>query len=135
EIAPKDPEPRRSLASLYISQGKKAETETFLQQVKKDFPNNSVGYRMLGDYFFSSNQADKALTEYASLYRDHPQDITVKNNYIQLLILNNQLEQAKKLNDEVLKVTPNEPTALICKGQIELRSGQANNAVNTLQSV
>src|SRR5262249_31758176 len=100
DVAPNDPEPRRSLASLYISEGKGAQTEEFLKQVKKDFPKNSVGYRMLGDYFFASNQIDKALTEYTALYQEHPQDITVKNNYIQLLILKNQLDQAKKLNDE-----------------------------------
>ena len=42
---------------------------------------------MLGDFYFSNNQLDKATEEYGELYRDHPKDLVVKKNYIQLLIL------------------------------------------------
>ena len=108
ESAPSDPEPRGSLARLYMAGNKHEQAEEFLKQAKKDFPDNSVGYRMLGDFYFASNQIDKALPEYAALYQEHPKDITVKKYYIQLLILKDQPEQASKLNDEVLKATPDD---------------------------
>ena len=135
ESAPSDPEPRGSLARLYMAENKPAEAEEFLKQGKKDFPDNSVGYRMLGDFYFATNQVDKALAEYGVLYQEHPKDIAVKKNYIQLLILKDRLDEARKLNDEVLKATKDDTDAQIYKGQIEIRSGKASAAVNTLQGV
>ena len=130
-----DPNPRLSLASLYMAENKPGEAEEFLRQSKKDFPNNPVGYRMLGDFYFSNNQLDKATAEYASLYRDHAKDMVVKKNYIQLLILKDRLDDARKLNDEVVKAKPDDQDAQIYKGEIEIRSGRASDAVNTLQAV
>ncbi len=59
----------------------------------------------------------------------------VKKNYIQLLILKNRLDDARKLNDEILKEKPDDEDAQIYKGEIEIRSGKGSDAVNTLQAV
>ncbi len=130
-----DPSPRLSLASLYMAENKPGQAEDFLRQSKKDFPNNSEGYRMLGGFYYGNNQFDKATTEYASLYQEHPKDIVVKKNYIQLLILTDRIDAARKLNDEVVKAKPDDQDAKIYKGEIEIRSGKASDAVNTLQAV
>ena len=135
ETAGDDPNPRLSLANLYMVENKAVQAEEFLRQSKKDFPNNSVGYRMLGDFYFSNNQLDKATAEYAGLYQDHAKDMVVKKNYIQLLILKERLDDARKLNNEVMKAKPDDPDAQIYKGEIEIRSGKASDAVNTLQAV
>ena len=52
-----------------MAENKPGQAEEFLRQSKKDFPNNSVGYRMLGDFYFANNQYDKATAEYAALYQ------------------------------------------------------------------
>ena len=130
-----DPGPRLSLASLLMAENKSSEAEEFLRQSKKDFPNNSIGYRMLGDFYYANNQLDKATDEYAALYRDHSKDLVVKRNYIQLLILKDRLDEARKLNDEVLKTKPDDEDAQIYKGEIEIRSGKPSDAINTLQAV
>ncbi|MGD0791696.1 MAG: tetratricopeptide repeat protein [Terriglobales bacterium] len=135
ETAADDPNPRLSLAGLYMAENKLGQAEEFLRQSKKDFPNNSVGYRMLGDFYFSNNQLDKATAEYAALYRDHAKDMVVKKNYIQLLILKDRFDDARKLNDEVVKAKPDDSDAQVYKGEIEIRSGKSSDAVNTLQAV
>jgi len=135
DTAADDPNPRLSLAALYMAENKPGPAEEFLRQSKKDFPNNSVGYRMLGDFYFANNQLDKATAEYAALYQAHAKDMVVKKNYIQLLILKDRLDDARKLNDEVVKAKPDDPDAQVYKGEIELRSGKASDAVNTLQAV
>jgi tetratricopeptide (TPR) repeat protein len=135
ETTPSDPNPRLSVAGLYLAENKPGQAEDFLRQAKKDFPDNSVGYRMLGDFYFSNNQLDKATTEYGSLYQDHPKDLVVKKNYIQLLILKDRLDEAQKLNDEVVKAKADDNDAQIYKGEIEIRSGKGSDAVNTLQAV
>src|SRR5262249_37670189 len=77
---------------------------------------------------------DKALDEYASLNRDHPKDPTVRKNYIQLLILKNRLDEAAKLNDEVLKSNSRDSDALVNKGQIQLRRTDSAGAITSLHS-
>jgi len=133
ELAPKDPAPREALVRLYMSQGKKAEAETLLKQAKSDLSDNSEAYRMLGDFYYATGDLDKATAEYSSLYNDHPKDMQVKKNYIQLLILKNRLEEATKLNDEVLKANPHDVEVLVYRGQIQLRRNDAGGAVDSLQ--
>jgi cellulose synthase operon protein C len=132
-VAPADPTPREALVRLYMAEGKKDEAENLLKQSRKDFPDNSEGYRLLGDFYFATGDLDKAVTEYTSLYADHPRDIQVKKNYIQLLILKNRLDEATKLNEEILKENPREVDALVYRGQIQLRHNDASAAIESLQ--
>ncbi len=86
DLDPKDADAPAALARLYITEGKKAEAEEFLKQVKAKFSDNPTGYRMLGDFYFpATGDLDKATAEYAVLYHDHPKDVQVQKNYIQLL--------------------------------------------------
>src|SRR5690242_161436 len=112
----------------------RSEIEPFLQQTKRAIPDNSEGYRMLGDYYFATGDLDKAMAEYGSLYKDYPKDAQVKKNYIQILILKNRLDEADNLNNEVLKKNARDVDALICAGQIRMRRGDANGAVDALQN-
>jgi len=131
-IDPQNPGPRAALVRLLMQEGKKAETEAFLQQTKKDMASNSEGYRMLGDFYFATGVLDKSLAEYASLFSDHPKDAQVRKNYIQLLILKNRLDEATKLNNEILKSNSHDVDALVYQGQIQLRRNDAPGAVDSL---
>ena len=71
---------------------------------------------MLGDFYFTTGDLDKAIAEYAALYQEHPKDIQVKKNYIQLLIQKNRFDEARKLNDEILKANPKDNDALLYRG-------------------
>ncbi len=132
-VDPKNPEPRAALVRLLMQEGKKDEAETFLRQTKKDLSDVPEGYRMLGD-FYAAFDVDKATAEYGSVYSEHPKDIQVKKNYIQLLILKRRLDEAVKLNDEILKANTHDVEALVLKGQIQLLQNNANSAVDSLQS-
>ena len=134
DVNPKDSAPRAALVRLLMQEGKGDEAESFLRQTKKDLPDNPEGYRMLGDYYFAVGDMDKAVAEYSSLHSDHPKDVQVKKNYIQILILKNRLDEAGKLNTEILKSTPHDVDALVYKGQIQLRQNDAAGAVQSLQS-
>jgi tetratricopeptide (TPR) repeat protein len=131
----RDPEARAALARLYLAEGKNAAAEELLKQVKRDFPDNSTGYRMLGDFYFSTGDLGKATAEYGALYWQHPKDLDVKKNYVQLLILNHSYDQARKLDEEILKASPNDNDALLYRGQLEVQAGNANGAIATLQTV
>lgn len=133
DVDPKDPSARAAYASLLMAEGKKSEAETFLKQTKSDLPDNSDGYRLLGDFYFANGDLDKATAEYAGVYNNHPKDVQVKKNYVQLLILKNRLDEASKLNDELLKSNPRDADALVYRGQVQLRQNDANGAVDSFQ--
>jgi tetratricopeptide (TPR) repeat protein len=133
EVDPKSTEARADLVRLLMHEGKNDEAESFLRQTKKDLSDNPAGYRMLGDYY-ATVDVDKAVAEYASLYRDHPKDLLVRRNYIQLLILKNRLDEASKLNNELLKANPHDVDALVYKAQMQLRQNDAGGAIDSLQS-
>ena len=135
EIDPQNPELRAAVARLYVAQGRNTEAEEYLRQAKRDFPNNSEGYRLLGDFYFSRGEFDKAASEYTNLYQEHAKDLVVKKNYVQLLVLTNRLDEARRLNDEVLKKNPNDNDALLYSGQIQNRSGHGSEALNVLQQL
>jgi tetratricopeptide (TPR) repeat protein len=135
EVDPKDPEARAAYVRLLMAENKKAEAEAFLKKTKNDFPDNSEGYRMLGDFYFANGDLDRATAEYGALNHDHPRDLQVKKNYVQLLILKNRLDEASKLNDEILKVNPREADALVYRGEIQLQRGDTAGAIDSLQKV
>jgi tetratricopeptide (TPR) repeat protein len=134
DVDPKNSAPHAALVRLLMQQGKRNEAEAFLKQTKKDLADNSDGYRMLGDFYFAIGDLDKAAAEYASLHSDHPKDPVVKKNYIQILILKNRLDEAAKLNNEILKSTPHDVEALVYKGQIQMRHNDAAGAVQALEA-
>jgi predicted Zn-dependent protease len=87
--------PRLSLASLVSwPRTNPAKPRTSCANRKKTSPSNSVGYRMLGDFYYANNQLDKATDEYAAYIKDHPKDMVVKKNYIQLLILKDRTRRS-----------------------------------------
>jgi cellulose synthase operon protein C len=134
DVDPKSPAPRAAYVRLLMQEGRKVDIESVLRQTKKDIPGNPQAYRMLGDYYFADGDLDNATTEYSSLYDDHPKDLQVKKNYIQLLILKNRLDEASKLDNEILKANPKDVDALIYKGQVQIRRNDSNGAVDSLQN-
>ncbi len=121
--APSNPTPRAQLARLYLAQNRKDDAERTLADAKKAIGNDPLGYRMLGDYYIGIGDSQRALAEYASLSEEHPQEITVKRIYIQLLLLENQVDQANILNEQILKANAQDTEALIVRGEILSRKG------------
>lgn len=134
ELAPKNPTPYAALATLLENEGKRAETEQLLVQAKKAMPDVPEGYRLLGDFYFAVNDLPHATSEYTALFQQHPRDERVEKNYIQLLILSNQLDAASKLNDQFLKNHPNDVDCLILSGQILNARGRPNDAIHPFES-
>lgn len=132
---PKDLDARTSLAKLYMAQGKGTEAEALFTQIKHDCSNDSNAYRTLGDYYLTQGDSNGALAEYASLHHQHPKDLLVSKNYIQLLLLKNRLDESDKLNEEILGSSAKDREALVFRGEIQLRRGKVNEAIETLQSV
>ncbi len=133
-LDPASPLPRASLAGLYINEGHKDMAEQVLRDAKTALKDDPAGYRMLGEFYLNQGEFEKAAAEFASLQAEHPKDLAVTKTYIQLLIFQNNLDQAAKLNDAILKGSPTDPDSLILRGEILTREGKASDAVPILES-
>jgi len=134
-VDPSNPSLDGFLARLYLAEGKKDQAESFLQQASLHFSDNSDGYRMLGDFYSATGNLDNAVAEYGRLFAKHPKDLQVRKNYIQLLILKNQLDAANRLIDEMLKSDANDSDGLLYRSEIQIRQGHPDAAIPTLQTV
>lgn len=134
EVDPKGVQPRQELIRLYLVEGQTAKAEQSARDAEQALEDNPKGYRILADFYAATGQRDKALSEYAALFREHPKDIVVGMNYTALLLQQNRTADAAKVNTAVLKRAEHAPGALIQLGQIQLREGRADKAIATLQS-
>ena len=112
-LTPKSTAPRMGLAGLYLAQGQDSLAEKVLTDAKQQLSDDPAAYRMLGDYYLSRGENAKAVAEFGSLSAVHPNDLTVRKTYIQLLITNKRIDEANQLNDAILKKTPQDVEALI----------------------
>src|SRR5438270_948563 len=133
-FAPKNPTPYAALATLLVNEGKRDDTVQLLMQAKKAMPDVPEGYRLLGDFYFALNDLPHATSEYALLFQQHPRDERVEKNYIQLLVLSNQVDAASKLNEPDLKNHPDDVDGLILRGQILNAQGHPNDAVHPFEA-
>lgn len=134
ELDPKSVQPRGALARVLLVRGEKAKAEQTLKEAKQALGDNPDAYRMLADFYVLTGQLDKALAEYASLYEQHPGDLRAKKNYVQLLIDTHRLDQATKLNDEILKANPKDVDGMILRGQVLRAQGHFQEAVQILST-
>lgn len=132
---PTNPVPRAALATVYMNQGQDAFAEKILADTKALLKDDPSAYRMLGDYYLGRGDNEKAIGEFSELARQHPKDPQVRKTYIQLLLLNNRLDEATSLSEDLLKKAPQDIEALVLKGEIELRRGNVDGSIQTLQSV
>ncbi len=134
-LDPTSADSRAALARLYLAEGKKADAEQLLSQAKHDLPNNSDAYRLLAEFYFLNGELDKAAAEYATLYQQHPEDLKLKKNYIELLIQTKRFPEARKFDDEILKTNPHDEDALVYQAQMQISDGDVNDAAQKLETV
>lgn len=135
-IEPGNPTLRATLAALYVNEGRKDLAEQYLQSAKNspELKNNPSGYRLLGDYYLSQGQLDKASAEFASLYAAHPADILVSRAYVGILILQNRIDDASKVEDQILRNFPSDFETQVLHGEILTRQGKPNDAIPVLEA-
>jgi tetratricopeptide (TPR) repeat protein len=135
QLNPNSLDPRKDLASLYLAEGRRADAELLLRQATLDLPNNPDSILALSDFYFMTGDVDKSVGEYRELYQKRPDDLQVKKKYIQLLIQTRRYDEARSLDDEILKANPADDDALVYRSQMQISYGDVNDAAQTLSTV
>jgi hypothetical protein len=61
-------------------------------------PRKGNYYRALGEYYNNTGAADKALSEFSSISKEHPDDLQTREDYIRLLLSNNRTNEGEKIS-------------------------------------
>jgi tetratricopeptide (TPR) repeat protein len=127
--------PREALARLYMAEGKKADAEEVLKQAVHDLPHNPDSFLALSNFYYVTGDLDKSVAEYHALFLERPKDLVVRKKYIELLLQAKRYDEARSLNDEILKTNPKDYDALVYRSQMQINSGDVSDAEQTLQAV
>jgi tetratricopeptide (TPR) repeat protein len=127
--------PREALARLYMAEGKKPDAEEVLKQAVHDLPKNPDSYLALSNFYYVTGDLDKSVAEYHALLMERPKDMEVKKKYIELLIQAKRYDEARSLDDEILKTNPKDDDALVFRSEMQISGGDVSDALPTLQTV
>jgi tetratricopeptide (TPR) repeat protein len=134
ELDPKNFKARQNLAEFYLSQNRKTDAEQVIYQAKNDLSDQPNMYRLLGDYYVETDQLDKAAAEFAVLSKQRPKDLSLREDFIELLLRQNKVDEANRLNDAILDMNPKDSGAQMLRGRILNLRGEFKAAIDVLQA-
>ena len=79
-------------------------------------------------------EEDKALAEFATISKEHPEDFRTKEDYIRLLLSHGKFQEADRLDDSILKSNPNDSGAQIIHATILNSQGRFEEASRVLEN-
>jgi tetratricopeptide (TPR) repeat protein len=118
EKAPAATLPHVLLIRVYMDAGNLSEAERQCLKLKTLAPNDPDGYGALAFFYEATGQKEKAAREFRALVTQRPRDPSIKAHLIGTLLDLNRIDEANRLNEELLKNHPGDPGALIAKGRI-----------------
>ena len=133
KLEPRSSLPRLRLVELYLASGRLADGERVAAELKRIAPDDPQAYRALGLLYVSTGQKEKAAAEFRSVAAAKPKDTAVKGYLIESLMDLNQLEEAARLNQQVLASNPGDARAFLASGRILVAQGKNSEAQTVLE--
>jgi Tfp pilus assembly protein PilF len=129
---PKSLPARENVAQMILKEGDRPRAEQVLRQASQDLADDPQGVRILGDYYISSGQMDKAKAEFSSLAAKNPKDVALQKAYVRVLLQTKDFGAARGVAGELMKTNSKDPEVTALNGIVLLNDGKANDAVNAL---
>ncbi len=129
ELEPKSVSARVAFARFYLSRGDRSTAEHIILDGKQALGDDPAGFGLL---LITISEWEKRIRHLANMHpssQRYPKDIEAKKSYIELLLEANQIDQAKRLNGEILKLNSKDPVANTLAADIDLRTGKTDEAI------
>ena len=130
---PKSLQARESLAQIFLRQGDQSKTEETLRHAASDLKDNPQAVRAVADYYERTGQVDKARAEFTALAAKYPDNLSLQEEYVRVLLEVKDLATARTVTAGLMKKHEKDPHVLALNGIVLLNDGKANEAVIALQ--
>lgn len=101
-------------------------------EIVKINPESGYGHEYLGDAYYLTNDFSNAATHYGLSVKHSEDPYYSSHAQVDALILDDQIEEAERLNKLHLKTYPYDATGYVYQARIEMKMGSSNTAVNHL---
>lgn len=132
EVDPRATLPRKLLTEIYMDSGRMADAERVCRDLKSVAPDDPDGFGALASLYEATGQKAKAAEELQGLVVSRPKDIAIKVRLTDTLIDLNRLDDAYRLNQELLNARPGHPGGLTAKGRILIARRRYDEAKTVL---
>jgi len=133
--APDDPIPSLRLAGVMLHEGRKAEGEQVVQQLRDKQPNSAQVAAAIGDYYLASRDSADAIKEYQRGLNLDPKSQELQLRLLETEIANGKIDEATTLTDRLLKENPGDITARITHARLLAIKGKPAESISTLREV
>jgi tetratricopeptide (TPR) repeat protein len=127
------PEPKLTIAELYLRTGKRVEGIKMLEMLIEKWPEFVPSYHLLGTFYLSRNLPEEALETFGIIEKVAPENPMGPYYVGVVLRLMNKNEEAKSYFEKALVLSPDYIKALEELIDIELASGRSSAALERVK--
>jgi tetratricopeptide (TPR) repeat protein len=132
-VEPGSEEGVTALATLHLDAGNPKDAAGLLEGFVKQRPDSDVAFEKLGEIYTQMQEYDKAAEAYRRAAELDPDDVEIKKAQAQALYLDDKIDAAAKLYEDIIKAEPEDGIALLRLGQIYKRQMRYDLARANLQ--
>jgi tetratricopeptide (TPR) repeat protein len=122
-----------ALAKLHMDAGNDKEAIELLEEFVKQHPDSDSALQTLGEAYSTTQQYGKAENAYKRASELDPDDVEIKKSEAQAAFLADDIDNAAKMYEDLLKVEPEDGIARLRLGQIYRRQMKYDLAQENLQ--
>jgi tetratricopeptide (TPR) repeat protein len=119
--------------SFLALQHRLPEAEEICRKIAKLGENDAFYRSYLARFYVSSNQGDKAITEYQRILSSYPDDIVNRRAAATLYTSLGRANDAQQMIDIVLKQKPGDTQILLVRAQVRMAQNRIEEAIQDLQ--
>src|SRR5664279_5640870 len=123
------------LAAMLQQQGRTADAETVITNLRNHLPKNADVAGALAEFYMASRNPDAAIKEYQRGLSIDPKNERLQLALIETYMMTGHIDEAKKMDEQMLKDKPNDVAGRLIKGRLEAFKGDYQTAVVTLRGV
>ncbi|MGD0283823.1 MAG: tetratricopeptide repeat protein, partial [Dissulfurispiraceae bacterium] len=134
KISPDNTERIVTLSKLYYKTGDTSGAETILRGAVSDMRTDvAASAHLMGEIYLAKNENEKALEMLIKSYSHNPSDMSIMESLAEAYRKVRQPEQALKLYNECIKISPDNALAYYNMSKTYLEMSDKNNAIETMK--
>ena len=123
------------LAAMLQQQGRTADAETVITNLRNHLPKNADVAGALAEFYMASRNPDAAIKEYKRGLEIDPKSERLQLALIETYMMTGHIDEARKMDEQILKDKPNDVAGRLIRGRLEAFKGDYQAAVVTLRGV